>query len=66
MERAGRMQLIANSADGKELSVLQEATLQAGDYQYEWDTTNLAPGMYYVTLLMDGKPVVKKAVKVTR
>ncbi|MBL7940300.1 MAG: hypothetical protein JNL43_13140 [Flavobacteriales bacterium] len=47
-------------------ALLHEATLQAGDYQYEWDTTNLAPGMYYVTLLLDGQPLVKKAVKVTR
>ncbi|HRH70264.1 MAG TPA: tail fiber domain-containing protein [Flavobacteriales bacterium] len=66
LDRGGRMQLIANSADGKQLDVLQEATLQAGNYQYEWDTTNLAPGMYYVTLLLDGQPMVKKAVKVTR
>jgi len=74
LDRSGRpadggmrhMQLIANSADGKELHVLQDATLQAGDYQYAWDTNNLAPGMYYLTLLLDGQPVVKKAVKVTR
>ena len=55
-----------NSADGKELGVLHEATLEQGEYQYEWNTAALAPGMYYVTLLVDGKPVVKKAVKVAR
>ena len=55
-----------NSADGKELRVLHEATLEKGDYQYEWNTAALAPGMYYVTLLVDGQPVVKKAVKVDR
>ena len=66
LDRSGRMQLIANSADGKELNVLQEATLQAGDYRYAWDTTALAPGMYYVTLFLEGKPIVKKAVKVNR
>ena len=57
---------MANSADGKQLKVLQEANLAQGSYQYEWNTTDLAPGMYYVTLLLDGEPVVKKAVKVTR
>ncbi|MBL7940982.1 MAG: tail fiber domain-containing protein, partial [Flavobacteriales bacterium] len=66
LDRGGRMQLIANSADGKELNVLQEATLQAGNYQLAWNTSDLAPGMYYVTLLLDGQPMVKKAVKVTR
>ena len=57
---------LANSSDGRDLRVLQEASLEAGSYQFEWDTTALAPGMYYVTLLVDGQPVVKKAVKVDR
>ena len=66
VDRGGRTQLLANSSDGRELRVLQEATLEAGTYQFEWDTASLAPGMYYVTLLLDGQPVVKKAVKVDR
>jgi hypothetical protein len=66
LERAGRMQLLANSADGKALKVLQEATLEAGAYQYNWETNDLTPGVYYVTLLLDGEPLVKKAVKVVR
>ena len=66
LDNGGRTQLMANSADGKDLRVLHEATLEKGDYQYEWNTAALAPGMYYVTLLVDGQPVVKKAVKVDR
>ena len=66
LERAGRTQLMANSADGRELRVLQEADLTTGDYEFQWNTAGLAPGMYYVTLLLDGQPVVKKAVKVDR
>jgi hypothetical protein len=66
VERGGRTQLLANSSDGRDLRVLQEASLEAGSYQFEWDTIALAPGMYYVTLLVDGQPVVKKAVKVDR
>lgn len=66
VDRGGRTQLLANSSDGRDLRVLQEASLEAGSYQFEWDTTALAPGMYYVTLLLDGQPVVKKAVKVDR
>lgn len=66
LERGGRTQLMANSADGRELRVLQEADLTAGDYQFEWNTAGMAPGMYYVTLLLDGQPVVKKGVKVAR
>jgi len=66
LERSGRAQLMANSADGKQLRVLQEANLESGSYQYEWNTADLAAGIYYVTLLLDGQPVVKKAVKVDR
>ena len=64
LEKAGRMQLLANSADGKQLRVLSEAQREAGQYQYEWNTADLSPGVYYVTLLLDGEPVVEKAVKV--
>jgi len=66
LDRGGRTQLLANSSDGRDLRVLQEADLEAGNYQFDWNTAALAPGMYYVTLLLDGQPVVKKAVKVDR
>ncbi len=64
LERSGRMQLMANSSDGKQLRVLHEAQMEAGQYQYEWQTADLSAGVYYVTLLLDGEPIVKKAVKV--
>ncbi|MBK8226784.1 MAG: tail fiber domain-containing protein [Flavobacteriales bacterium] len=66
LERAGRMQLLANSAEGRSLLVLSEGQREAGEFQYEWSTENLAPGVYYITLLLDGEPVVKRAVKVGR
>ena len=40
--------------------------MEPGSYQLLWDTNALAPGMYYVTLLLDGQPMVEKAVKVAR
>lgn len=64
LERAGRAMLLVNSSDGKQLQVLNEAVLEHGDYRYEWSTGHLAPGIYYVTLLLDGEPLVKRAVKV--
>jgi len=66
LERAGRMQLMANSSDGRDLRMLSEGQREAGEFQYEWSTEHLAPGVYYVTLLLDGEPVVKRAVKVGR
>jgi len=66
LERSGRMQLLANSADGKELRVLKEANSEAGSYQYAWATEGLAPGVYYVTLLLDGQPITKQVIKIDR
>ena len=66
LEHAGRMQLLANSTDGRSLMVLSEGQREAGEFQYEWSTEKLAPGVYYITLLLDGEPVVKRAVKVGR
>ncbi|MCW5900635.1 MAG: hypothetical protein KIT10_15345 [Flavobacteriales bacterium] len=64
LERAGRVQLLVNSGDGKQLQVLHERLASAGDHHYDWHTAHLAPGVYYVTLLLDGEPLVKRAVKV--
>jgi hypothetical protein len=66
LEKGGRVQLMANSADGKQLRVLHEMTSEAGVYQFNWNTADLAAGMYYVTLLLDGEAITKRAVKIDR
>jgi len=66
LPRGGRIQLMANSADGKQLRVLEEAVREQGSYQYEWNTASLSAGVYYVTLLVDGEPLVKRVVKLDR
>ena len=66
LEREGRAQLLVNSADGKHLRSLFEGQRTAGEHRYEWSTADLTPGIYYVTLLFEGQPLVKKAVKVVR
>jgi hypothetical protein len=64
LERGGRAMLMVNGSDGKHLQVLEEGQRSEGQYQYVWHTAHLAPGVYYVTLLLDGEPLVKRAVKV--
>jgi hypothetical protein len=64
LERGGRAMLMVNGSDGKHLQVLEEGARSEGQYQYVWHTAHLAPGVYYVTLLLDGEPLVKRAVKV--
>lgn len=64
LERRGRAMLMVNGSDVKHLQILEEAVRSEGQYQYVWHTAHLAPGIYYVTLLLDGEPKVKRAVKV--
>lgn len=63
---AGQLKLEVGTADGRPLKTLRQEEAQAGTFTYEWNTQGLAPGTYLVSLLLDGRVVVKKAVKVDR
>jgi len=64
LERGGRVSLLVHGSAGQHIQVLQEATMEQGEFSQVWHTSHLAPGIYYVTLLLDGEPLVKRAVKV--
>ena len=61
--RSARVALLVSDAMGKELFTLFEGSLSAGPQRHEWSTSYLAPGLYHVTLLVDGEPMIRKAVK---
>jgi hypothetical protein len=63
LERGGRVMLLLTSSDGRQMDVLHEAHMEAGQYQHDWHTAQLAAGVYHITLLLDGEPLVKRAVK---
>ncbi len=62
--KAGRVSLQVSTSDGKPLGSLREEQAEAGGYTYTWNTTQLAAGTYFCTLVVDGNVVVKRAVKV--
>ncbi len=64
--KSGKVSLQVSGSDGRTLGTLREEQADAGAYSYEWNTTQLAPGTYFCTLLVDGNVVVKRAVKVAR
>jgi hypothetical protein len=66
LESAGQVRLIVSTTSGKQLRVLEESQREAGSFTYEWNTTELASGVYNVMLLVDGAPLVQKAVKIER
>ncbi|HMC97208.1 MAG TPA: hypothetical protein VKG92_06130, partial [Flavobacteriales bacterium] len=61
---ACRVRLEVSTADGKPLKTLLDEQRAVGSYTFEWNTSDITPGMYFCTLLVDGKPSVKQAVKV--
>lgn len=63
---ACRAQLQVNGSDGKLIASLVDRRLDVGMYTYDWNTSDIAPGVYICTLLVDGEPVMKQAVKVAR
>lgn len=62
--QAGQVSLQVSSADGKPMESLREEKAEAGEFSYTWNTTQLAAGTYFCTLMVDGNVVVKRAVKV--
>ncbi|MBK8949660.1 MAG: hypothetical protein IPM68_12630 [Flavobacteriales bacterium] len=63
LPRSARVALLVSDGMGKELFTLFEGSLSAGPQRRDWDTGYLAPGLYHVTLLVDGEPMIRKAVK---
>lgn len=63
---ACRVQLQVTGADGKPVAILLNENKEEGTYTYDWNTTDIAAGSYICTLLVDGVPAVKQAVKVAR
>ncbi|MFZ1618991.1 MAG: tail fiber domain-containing protein [Flavobacteriales bacterium] len=62
--QAGQVSLQVSSADGKPMETLREEKAEAGEFSYTWNTTQLAAGTYFCTLMVEGNVVVKRAVKV--
>lgn len=66
LDDPGQVRLIVSTSGGKQLLVLQETLRSAGTFTYEWNTSDLASGVYNVMLLVDDAPMVQKAVKIQR
>ena len=64
LQAPARVRLQVHTESGMHLATLRDQPQEPGSYSMTWDTQDLAPGLYYVTLFADGKPVVKKAIKV--
>ncbi len=61
---SGYVELIINFYDGKHIATLVSEQQDNGSYSIEWDTTDIAAGVYFYTLKVDGIEWVKKAIKI--
>src|SRR5665213_70915 len=57
---AGNVSFTINDITGKELMTMNEGKQIAGDHQVEFNTSNLAAGIYMYTLNVDGKRLTKR------
>ena len=61
-----RVRLQVTGPDGKAIAVLVDSRLSEGAYTYDWNTADIAAGVYTCTLLVDGQPATEQVVKVAR
>jgi hypothetical protein len=61
-EDVSNVKLTIYNALGERVAVLVNNTLIAGKYQYRWDATNVATGMYIYELRTDKFVSIKKMV----
>lgn len=64
MAQEGRARLEVSAEDGRSIDVLREERTIAGEHTYEWNTSGLSSGTYFVAFIVDGNTIVKRAVKV--
>lgn len=64
MAQEGRARLEVSAEDGRSIEVLREERTSAGEHAYEWNTSGLNSGSYFVAFIVDGNTIVKRAVKV--
>ncbi|MBP7515144.1 MAG: tail fiber domain-containing protein [Flavobacteriales bacterium] len=64
MAQEGRARLEVSAEDGRSIDVLREERTNAGEHTYEWNTSGLSSGSYFIAFIVDGNTIVKRAVKV--
>jgi len=64
IENPGQMKLSIYNIAGQEVSVLHDGYQSSGSYNVQWNATELASGVYYVSMVMNGHVETMKAVVV--
>ena len=62
IENAGQMKLSVYNIAGQEVSILHNGYQPSGSYNVQWDAAELASGVYYVSMIMNGHVETMKAI----
>jgi len=62
IENPGQMKLSIYNIAGQEVSVLHDGYQSSGSYNVQWNATELASGVYYVSMVMNGHVETMKAI----
>jgi len=60
----GQVELLIHSYTGQYITTLVSEQQDNGSYEIDWNTSDVASGIYYYTLRVDGFEWVKKAIKI--
>ena len=64
LDDPGQVELIIHTYTGQYVTTLVSEQQRKGSYEIDWNTSDIAPGIYFYTLKVDGVEWVKKAVKI--
>jgi len=64
VKKASTIELIFYSSKGEIVHKTNPQQIPSGEYNYNWNTRDISPGIYYYSLKLDGKPIhTNKAIK---
>jgi hypothetical protein len=64
LSQEGSARLELTDAKGRFVAILEQLHSGKGEHLYEWNTSELPTGSYFLALVADGEVIVKRAVKV--
>ncbi len=64
ISKPGLVELVIHSYSGQYITTLVSVQQDEGSYSISWNTTDIATGVYFYTLKVDGLELVKKAIRI--
>ena len=60
IKKSGHIRILLFDLTGKEIEVIFDQYQMPGDFHFQWDSRDLASGIYFYSLIIDDKAVATK------